>query len=388
MSRLRSTLLACGLTLASCLFAFLALEAYLQITSPVELRIRGGQIELPFLKQYEIRSAPDSRLPEVALHTKNALGFRGAPPPADFDAPVTVIAVGGSTTECFALGDGLCWPALLGARLEANFDPFWINNAGIAGHTSQGHIELLNQHILALKPDAIVFLVGVNDLYFSEFTKAYDSRLTAERRGQLNRLVHRTRLWLGENSMVVALGIAAYKQWRAKQYDLTGHDRDFTTLTIGETVEADLQTEITRHRDNAFFGYESRLTQLAAMSRDAGIVPIFVTQPAVYGPFTDPRTGVDLGRIRNGVDGFDGRASWQLLELYNDVMRQVAGAEAVPLIDLAREMPKDTTFFLDQVHFTAEGSDRVAEILYPEVCRTLRAAFPQSLIRPCPGDPS
>lgn len=388
MKSIRSLFVGTGLVLLSLSVAFLAIEVVLQLTSPVELRLRGGQIELPFLKQYEITGAPGSRLPESALHTKNTLGFRGPIPPTNFDDHLTVIAVGGSTTECFALGDGLCWPARLGSRISEHFDAVWMNNAGMAGHTSQGHIELLQQHILAIKPDAIVFLIGVNDLYFAEFTEAYDSRLTAERRGFLNSLTMNTRRWLAENSMTVALGLAAYKQWRAKQYDLTGHDRDFTTLITGETAGEDLATELTRHQENDFFGYHDRLMQLIELCRQHDILPIFVTQPAAYGPAIDPRTGIDLARIRNGVDGFDGAASWQLLEMYNDVMRAVTSDQSVEMVDLARNMPKNTLYFLDQVHFTREGSDRVAEILFPQVCRALEARFPDHRVTPCPGEAS
>lgn len=371
-------LLNLSLAILSLLLALAVVEVLLQVLSPVELRLRGTSIQLPYLKEYEITAQPGSRLPPSALHHKNSLGFRGDPPPQDFADHLTVIAVGGSTTECFALGDGLCWPERLGARLAQHFAPFWINNAGIAGHTSQGHIELLRQHILSLKPDVIVFLIGVNDLYFSEFTAAYDSRLTQE-----TTVIHDARQWLAEHSALVALGLAAYKQWRAKRLDLTGQDRDFTQLVVPETPADQVTAEIERHRSHDYFGYADRLRQIITMTREAGVIPIFLTQPAVYGPAMDPRTGVDLAHIRNGVDGFDGAASWTLLESYNDVMRTVAVANNVLTVDLAKAMPKDTTYYLDQVHFTAQGADLVAQEVYPLICAALAQHFPDQVIQPC-----
>lgn len=377
-----------GLAAASVLVALLVLEVGVRIAFPVELRLRGSAIQLPYFKEYEIVAQPGSRLPASALHTKNALGFRGAPPPKDFDDALTVIAVGGSTTECFALGDGVCWPARLGARLETTFSPLWINNAGIAGHTSQGHIELLRQHVLNLEPDVLIFLVGVNDLYFSDFTQRFDGSLHPDDDAFLEREAREARQWLGEHSTLFALGFAAYKQWRAKQFDLTGQDNDFTTLLINPTPKEKIDAELARHFDNGHFGYAERLRVLAEISRAAGALPIFMTQPAVYGPVIDPRTGVDLARIRNGVDGYDGASSWRLLESYNDVMRAVASDEGVVLVDLARRMEKTTTYYLDQVHFTAEGSERVAEIGFPAICAALAAAYPSHVAAPCPKEAS
>lgn len=367
-----------GLFLLSVLIALLVVEICLRVFSPVELRLQGREIRLPHFREYRITAEPGSRLPEMAVHTRNGLGFRGPPPPNDFERHLTLIAVGGSTTECFALGDGLCWPARLQERLSGTFSDVWVNNAGLAGHTSQGHIELLRQHIVDIRPDAVLFLVGVNDLYFSEFTEAYDRRLNEE-----EDTAEALRHWAAENSALVSLTFAAYKQWRAQQHDLTGQDRDFTELLTGPTPPEDAQAELARHRDNAYFGYRDRLEDLVAISRSAGIIPIFATQPAVYGPATDPRTGIDLGAIRNGVDGFDGRTSWRLLEAYNDVMRDVAHRHEVLLMDLADKMPKDSTFFLDQVHFTPDGADRVADILYPGVCALLAEQFPSHVTGAC-----
>ena len=47
------------------------------------------------------------------------------------------------------------------------------------------------------------------------------------------------------------------------------------------------------------------------------------------------------------------------LERMNDVMREVADSGHVLLYDLARQMPKSTEFFYDDVHFNSNGA-RVA----------------------------
>jgi hypothetical protein len=54
---------------------------------------------------------------------------------------------------------------------------------------------------------------------------------------------------------------------------------------------------------------------------------------------------------------------WKILEMYNDVTRRAAKEEGVWIVDLARDMPKDSTYFYDGIHFTNEGAEKVAELL-------------------------
>jgi hypothetical protein len=43
----------------------------------------------------------------------------------------------------------------------------------------------------------------------------------------------------------------------------------------------------------------------------------------------------------------NGHVAWQAMELYNDTTRRASAAARVRLIDLAREMPKDSRYFSD-----------------------------------------
>ena len=54
---------------------------------------------------------------------------------------------------------------------------------------------------------------------------------------------------------------------------------------------------------------------------------------------------------------------WGRLVLYNDVTRRVAGEHHVTLVDLARELPKDSRLFYDFMHYTNDGAARVGDII-------------------------
>ena len=87
-----------------------------------------------------------------------------------------------------------------------------------------------------------------------------------------------------------------------------------------------------------------------------------MTQPALFGDGADPTTGVELARVKVNGRG-NGHLEWRLLEMVNDVTRRVAAEQGVVLIDLARELPKDSKYFYDYLHFSNAGAARVGEIV-------------------------
>ena len=130
------------------------------------VRIRGRRIVLAANRVDYIRNRlpPEAEVPPVARFERNSLGFRGSEPPKDLDKYLSLITVGGSTTQCLVLQERSTWPFLLGRNLNAKFDPIWVNNAGLDGHSTFGHLILLQDHLLKLRPKVIVFLVGINDV--------------------------------------------------------------------------------------------------------------------------------------------------------------------------------------------------------------------------------
>jgi lysophospholipase L1-like esterase len=80
------------------------------------------------------------------------------------DARIKIVAIGGSTTACFALNQEKTWTNLLEKKLGANF---WVGNFGRPGNNS-GHHVLQTQFILNKKElehtKYVILLIGLNDL--------------------------------------------------------------------------------------------------------------------------------------------------------------------------------------------------------------------------------
>ena len=98
------------------------------------------------------------------------------------------------------------------------------------------------------------------------------------------------------------------------------------------------------------------------MSRSFDMEPVFVTQPALYGGGPDPTTGIDFSNRRINEYG-SGEHEWRFLDLYNRATRQVGAEQHVLVVDLAAELPKDSQYFYDLVHFSKLGAVKVAAIV-------------------------
>ena len=149
---------------------FFVTEILLRIYNPFEFRVKGNKINLPVYFNYKIEIKDTKRLNNFVVHTKNSIGFRGEEAPKTFEDYLTIIAVGGSTTECFLIADGQDWPTILGEKLKKSFNLIWINNAGLDGHSTFGHNVLMQDYIVKIKPKVVLFLVGINDLWIQGIT--------------------------------------------------------------------------------------------------------------------------------------------------------------------------------------------------------------------------
>jgi lysophospholipase L1-like esterase len=152
------------------------LEMLLRIHDPFKFRVRGDKIVLPANVDYTFKNNSLKKLDQNIIHKKNSLGFRGEEPPKNFENYLTIITVGGSTTECFYLSDDKQWTYVLGMNLKNHFKKLWINNAGLDGHSTFGHIVLMEDYIVKLKPKIVLFLVGINDMGMRNL-KFHDSKM-------------------------------------------------------------------------------------------------------------------------------------------------------------------------------------------------------------------
>lgn len=371
------------LLLFGTLVSLLLLEGALRLLDPLPQRLRGDRLQLPHDLRYDIDNTHNPRLERHIVHTKNALGFRGPGLPRDRRGALIAFAVGGSTTECFYLSDGQDWPARVGALLQGVFPRFRIDNAGLDGHSTFGHALLLDQRILDLQPQVVLFLIGANDIGRADLN---DYDLAAER-ATARPVPLATRL--ARHSLVVATVLNIWRSEQARRRGLGHTALDLARAPRVAFKEAPLRRTLARHERLFLPAYRERVQGLVDRCRRRGILPVLITQPALLGPAVDDVTGLDLGTI--ALDASDwqagrewnGAMAWALFESYNDVVRAQGRASDVPVIDLARRLPKSSRFFYDMLHFTNEGAEAVAHIVADELCPLLATSFPGQAVSGC-----
>jgi len=334
------------------LLSVIILEVGLRILNPLDLRVRGNSITLPANKVYELKNINVPGLQTEVIHTKNSRGFRGPEPDQISPGAVQIIAVGGSTTESFYQSDGLDWPAITASHLLENGFNVWINNAGLDGHSTFGHLVLLRDYLIDLRPDVILLMAGLNDV------SRLDMDETHIRRGIKFNSLRAFVTSLSHYSEIAATSLHLYRVFLASSQGLRHEFLDFKSLNEIEIVEENIRYALEYQEEDKF---RERMESFVVMAKNAGITPILITQASVVGFGIDKETGIDLERVDLG--GFSGRLFWEMVELYNDIVREIASEHNLYLIDLATELEKNTRFFYDAVHMTDEGAAETGRII-------------------------
>lgn len=340
-------------------------EVLLHIYNPLPFRVRGNRIVLPVHQRYRFHNERASKLDPVTNHTKNSLGFRGPDPPKDFARRLTVLTIGGSTTECLFLSDGKTWTDAMATRLQRSFPAIWVNNAGLDGQSTYGHLILLRDFVETLRPRVAVFLIGVNDIGLAA-SNPYDTGMTPPRSP-----LHSAAAALRDHSELVALAQNLFRVARAKEEGFGHGQIDLKSLPHLEDDDATTRATLTKY-SAALPAFAARVAALIDECRTHGIEPILVTQPGLYGEGIDPTTGVDLSTVQ-AQGAANGRLWWRVQELYNDVTRAAATARGIVLVDAARELPKDSRLFYDFMHFTNEGAAQLGTLVASGIEPRLRA---------------
>lgn len=335
-------------------FCFIILEIILRVFNPFAFRVKYNSICLPANQSCYFINNFIPGIDKEIRHTKNSLGFRGHELPKDFTGKLSIIAVGGSTTECFYISDGNDWPNLLEKKLNDRYKDIWLNNAGLDGHSTFGHTVLLTDYLIKLKPKIILFLIGANDVERSDLNR-YDQSCLNNQINGIREIVKRSEV------LIAMVNICRY--FNARNHQLAHSDVDFLKPKFLEIPQSLIQKKLEEQKHKYLEGYRQRILRLINICRENRIDPIFITQPSLFGEGFDKTTGINLETIEVS-DSVNGKLSWDILQLYNDVLMEAGRSNNCLVIDLAVLMPKYSLYFYDRCHFTNEGSKKVADIVY------------------------
>ncbi len=317
----------------------------------------------PLLKRRHTAGTQLHGVPAETFFTTNSCGLRGPEPgPAD---RYRLLAVGGSTTECLYLNDDLTWPARLQARLnQAWGGGAWVGNAGRSGLTAYDHLILLRGLPEARTSDAWLILCGLNDL-----AQMLGGSYRADPEAS----------W-GRNFGQTACGA---RRWRRPYHRnlfvyrwLESRWKGFAGSGVLQDGTAEWETQARRQRAAAapraelpplsdfLAEYRRNLSELCREARGRHKRLILATQPVLWRADLEPELSGWLCFGRAAAGGYYTPAALRSgMDQFNAVMRQVAQAEQVELIDLAAQLPATGEIFYDDCHFHVQGAEAVARVM-------------------------
>ncbi len=311
-----------------------------------------------------------------------------------------ILTVGGSTTECLYIDQELSWPYALQRRINAvRPGSVWVGSAGKSGLDTREHYMHMKYLVPQLpKIDMVVILTGGNDLlrrlieddkYDPDFLDHYEAWKQRLIRGAFTVVPYfpgkyRLRFGYYDESAIGSL----YKKWKEQRTHKDLYQDQAGGMFVNlrkQRKEAAAFVDTLPDLGPALGEYRRNLNTIIDMAEARSIRILFMTQPSMWRADLTDRENDLLwcGWIESLKSRryYTARALMEGMKRYNETLLDVCRTRGVMCIDLASQIPKDTSAFYDELHFNERGNTLVAETL----ARTL---VQDQRLLPHPANPS
>ena len=258
---------------------------------------------------------------------------------------VTVVFLGGSTTECLYMDDDHRFPCQAGFLIEEG-SGLAVNsyNGGMAGNHTLHSIDSLLNKVLSLEPQVVVMMHNINDfmtlLYYGSYFNNSPTRSVLETIGSYHS-------FRAVKNLLIPNLFEKIRSLRRKMPD------EFKRVRGTKTII-----------DPAWMAgrFEANLQIFIDVCRAQVITPVLMTQQSRFKEVPDPEVAAETKThaTRNGIDYATFR---RLHMLFNDRILTVGAKNDVEVIDLASLVPQEREFIYGTVHMNQRGSDFVSSII-------------------------
>jgi hypothetical protein len=286
---------------------------------------------------------------------------------------LSIVFLGGSTTECVYVDENLRFPYLAGRLIEQQTG-LKINsyNAGRSGNNTLHCINVLMNKVVNLKPDVVVLMENVNDLAILMYDKTY---------------------WNDNPSRSPIIEKKPNLKTIGKDLEQTFHlVRDLTFPNLSCAIKGFLHgggksqgdefkevrgKKIIIDQDLLVREFTLNLQTFINICRARGITPVLMTQASRLTDHPDPliKKMMHNLEVSQGVRYGDFKGAFDRL---NQTIREVGAKNQVLVIDLARVIPPVKENICDVAHFNDQGSRLVAA----EIAGTLKPAIASLVKKP------
>jgi lysophospholipase L1-like esterase len=252
---------------------------------------------------------------------------------------ITILFLGGSTTECNEVDEKLRFPTVVQHQLRGMGFDVATANAGVRGHTTQDSINALLNRPGFRQADIIVMMENINDRLRLGIRGNYNARL-----GTVSPTSARAVVSAMGSFLDAAWDFLAYrsnslfvlKYWADQ--NAAWHNETHTAEVTERSIDL-YEDAVLQNREK----YKENLQLFVNIVRTLGKRPVLMTQP--------------LGLQSNGQN------------VFNEIVRDIARRYDVLLIDLDKALGqlKKPAFLFDNIHLNNTGSEYVGELIASSV---------------------
>ncbi|MBI5045042.1 MAG: SGNH/GDSL hydrolase family protein [Candidatus Levybacteria bacterium] len=276
-----------------------------------------------------------------------------------------IFVMGGSTVENATVSYEQNLVRLLEKKIQQKYKDKKIQviNAGNSGYTSEHSLIQYLFHVRDFDPDMIILWQGINDMYYSCDTIATIGSYRDDYSHYLGVVWPLVRSYY-DPKPVISVNIQGVDI--ATNLFSTILYSDIRNYISDIKINADKPKYITIKDFPSIRSFERNMTYFTKIVQMDGIKLVLASQPYLY------RT--DLPNSKNWIVG---SACGEKKHLYPDNASLVAGIESfnavsekiskeygVSFVDIESHIPKTSTYFVDDVHFTKKGNEKVADIIF------------------------
>lgn len=285
---------------------------------------------------------------------------------------VRIATIGGSTTASLNLTYEQNWPGRLGALVQKAYPDKKIRiiNAGIPGFNTVQSIGNLALRVMPFKPDIVIVYHAYNDLKAirKDLPFKFDySHIHPEPYGFQKppnfvlRCLENSMLYVRTRNLV-----RTHKLNLAQNHSNLPNDRLAAIPIVAEHA------------------FEAHIRTLTAIARSGGATVLLSSFATLHDPGLNWESQQDLtvklsdfqkaclGGLYQFTPGLTVPAIFKGFKRYNSILEKVAHDVGTIWVDNGNQVPHNDQFFVDRVHFSAAGAERMAQNIAPHIIEFLR----------------
>jgi GDSL-like Lipase/Acylhydrolase family len=267
---------------------------------------------------------------------------------------LSIVFLGGSTTECRFVEEENRFPYLSGKLLEQKLG-IKINsyNAGRSGNDSLHSLDILLNKVIPIKPDIVIMMHNINDLSVLLHEKSYWSENSSRSViFNINDEIVSNYFKIMRDRYIpnVAAALHNFDNSLRSLFKSDNKPKDEFAKTRGRPVNFDKQEMLAQ--------FEMNLQSFIYLCEARKIVPVLMTMSSRFKEKPDKIISDAIKDVGVGYPQFK-----DLFDSFNESIRKKALENNILLIDLDKAIPQEKEFLYDIVHHNDNGSIKTAQII-------------------------